>query len=293
MENYFKIIANSYSDYFNYLKNDLFLYQWNNYFYGLLLISLSVWILEIIFPWRKNQPVFRKDFWLDLFYMFFNFFILNLILVLALSNVSVAFFNQFLGFFNLQLASIQLFNISVLPKPISLLVFFIVSDFVQYFTHRLIHKLPFLWNFHKTHHSAKQMGFATHFRYHWMEPIVYKSIVYIPIIIIGGFNLEDVFIVHFVTIAIGHLNHANLGWDYGVFRYVFNNPKMHTWHHAKEIPHKYGNNFAISLSLWDYIFKTIYIPFDGKDVELGFKGDTDFPTSFLNQELNLNSTSKN
>jgi hypothetical protein len=39
--------------------------------------------------------------------------------------------------------------------------------------------------------------------------------VYIPIILIGGVNLQDVFIVHFISIAIGHLNHANLGWDYG------------------------------------------------------------------------------
>ena len=287
MENYYKIISQSYSEYFHYLKNDLFLYNWDNYFYALLLISITVWILEIIFPWRKDQPIFRNDFWLDLFYMFFNFFILNLILVVALSNFSVAFFNHFLKLFNLQLASIQLFNLSILPKPISLLVFFLVSDFVQYFTHRLIHKLPFLWNFHKTHHSAKQMGFATHFRYHWMEPIIYKSILYIPIIIIGGFNLQDVFMVHFASIAIGHLNHANLGWDYGVFKFIFNNPKLHTWHHAKEIPNKSGVNFAISLSLWDYIFKTNYIPYNGRDIELGFAGDENFPKSFLKQETNL------
>jgi sterol desaturase/sphingolipid hydroxylase (fatty acid hydroxylase superfamily) len=103
------------------------------------------------------------------------------------------------------------------------------------------------------------MGFAAHFRYNWMEPIVYKSILYIPIILVGV-NLEDVFIVHFISIAIGHLNHANLGWDYGLLRYIFNNPKMHIWHHSKEIPNKYGVNFGISLSIWDYLFNTNYIP---------------------------------
>jgi hypothetical protein len=39
------------------------------------------------------------------------------------------------------------------------------------------------------------MGFAAHFRYNWMEPIVYKSILYIPIILIGG-QLTRRFIVH-------------------------------------------------------------------------------------------------
>ena len=46
-----------------------------NYFWGLIVISLIVFALEVVFPWRKEQKIFRKDFWLDGFYMFFNFFI--------------------------------------------------------------------------------------------------------------------------------------------------------------------------------------------------------------------------
>ena len=46
-----------------------------NYFWGLVAISIVVWSLEILFPWRKSQSVIRRDFWLDGFYMFFNFFI--------------------------------------------------------------------------------------------------------------------------------------------------------------------------------------------------------------------------
>jgi sterol desaturase/sphingolipid hydroxylase (fatty acid hydroxylase superfamily) len=75
-----------------------------------------------------------------------------------------------------------------------------------------LHTIPFLWKIHKTHHSVKEMGFAAHFRYNWMEPLFTNQYY---IILIGGVNLQDVFIVHFISIAIGHLNHANLGWDYG------------------------------------------------------------------------------
>jgi len=58
------------------MQSILFDVPWQtNYFWGLIIISLIVWLLEIIFPWRKNQSIFRKDFWLDGFYMFFNFFI--------------------------------------------------------------------------------------------------------------------------------------------------------------------------------------------------------------------------
>ncbi len=285
MKKYIDIIINSYQGYFTYLKNEILFPNWDNYFYGLIAISLGVWILELLFPWRKNQKVLRKDFWLDLFYLFFNFFLLNLILLIALSNVTEQLINDFLGLFGLELTSIQLFSISKLPRGWSLLLFFLISDFIQWNVHRLLHTIPFLWKIHQTHHSVKEMGFAAHFRYNWMEPIVYKSILYLPIILIGGVNLQDVFIIHFISIAIGHLNHANIGWDYGIFKYILNNPKMHIWHHSKKIPNKYGINFGISLSLWDYLFKTNYIPSDGKNIELGFKNDSEFPEDFIEQEL--------
>jgi len=285
MDNYFDIIKNSYSGYFNYLISEILYWKWDNYFYGLMAISLFVWLLELLFPWRKKQAIFRKDFWLDLFYLFFNFFLLNLILLIALSNVVEQFLNNLLQVFGLELISIQLFSLSEIPKAAALLVFFLISDFLQWNVHRLLHTVPFLWKIHKTHHSVKEMGFAAHFRYSWMEPIAYKLLLYIPIILIGGVNLQDVFIVHFISIAIGHLNHANIGWDYGYLKYIFNNPKMHIWHHSKEIPNKYGVNFGISLSLWDYIFRTNYIPSDGRDIELGFHDEKEFPRDFVQQEF--------
>lgn len=288
MEKYLEIIKNSYSGYWNYLKNELIsINHWDNYFYGLIVISLVVWGLEIAFPWRKNQSIFRKDFWLDTFYMFFNFFLINLIVLIALSNTVAAFFDDILAAIGISISSFQVFDVDNLPKWLGLFIFFIVSDFVQWNTHRLLHRVPFLWNFHKVHHSVKEMGFAAHLRYHWMEPIVYKSLLYIPIAIIGGFDAQDVAIVHFFSIAIGHINHANLGWDYGALKYVLNNPKMHIWHHAKALPNhvRYGVNFGLTLSLWDYLFKTAHIPHNGRDIELGFEGDETFPKDFLSQEL--------
>jgi sterol desaturase/sphingolipid hydroxylase (fatty acid hydroxylase superfamily) len=288
MEKYINIIKNAYTGYWDYLKNEiLFQNHWDNYFYGLIIISLVVWLLEILFPWRKNQSIFRKDFWLDTFYMFFNFFLLNLIILVALSNTAAEFFNDMLSVFGLSVKSLQLFDVDDLPNWLGLFIFFTVSDFVQWNTHRLLHRIPFLWNFHKTHHSVKEMGFAAHLRYHWMEPVVYKSLLYIPIAIIGNYDAKAVAIVYFFTITVGHLNHANLGWDYGILKYIFNNPKMHIWHHAKTLPKhvSYGVNYGLTLSIWDYLFKTNYIPHSGKDIELGFSGDETFPKDFIKQEL--------
>lgn len=288
MEKYLDIIKKAYSGYWNYLKNEIiFPNHWDNFFYGLIIISIVVWLLEIAFPWRKNQSIFRKDFWLDTFYMFFNFFILNLIILIALSKTATTFFDDILSIIGLSISSFQLFDVDDLPLWLGLFIFFIISDFTQWITHNLLHRVPFLWNFHKVHHSVKEMGFAAHLRYHWMEPIVYKSMLYIPIAIIGGFDAQQVAIVHFFAITVGHLNHANLGWDYGVLKYVFNSPKMHIWHHAKQLPKhiRYGVNFGLTLSVWDYLFKTNYVPHSGRDIELGFEGDETFPKDFISQEL--------
>lgn len=288
MNKYLDIIKNSYADYWNYIQQSVLMkLNWENYFYGLIVISIVIWGLEIIFPWRKNQSIFRKDFWLDTFYMFFNFFLLNLIVLIALSNTAAQLFNDLLGSIGLSLSNFQLIKINTFSFPVRIFTFFIVIDFVQWWTHRLLHQFEFLWNFHKVHHSVKQMGFAAHLRYHWMEPVVYNSIKYIPLAIIGGFSAQDVAMVHFFNITIGHLNHANINWNYGFLKYILNNPKMHIWHHAKELPKERQNgvNFGITLSIWDYIFKTNYIPYSGRDIELGFNGDEDFPEDFIHQEI--------
>ena len=90
--------------------------------------------------------------------------------------------------------------------------------------------------------------------------------------------------MHIISVAIGHLNHSNVNITYGPLKYIFNNPAMHIWHHARELPKgSYGVNFGISLSLWDYLFGTAYIPKSGRDITLGFPGDEDYPEDFLHQ----------
>ena len=259
----------------------LFEVPWyTNYFWGLIVISLFVWGLELVMPWRKNQSIFRKDFWLDGFYMFFNFF---------LFSIAISGFYKILelGFHDLgvTIESLVIINLMILPTWGQLLIFFILLDFVQWFTHNLLHRYPVLWKFHKVHHSVKEMGFAAHLRYHWIENVFYKPLKTFVVMLLGGFEPEQAYIVHFVAITIGHFNHANLKITWGPLKYVFNNPVMHLYHHAYALPKgkKYGVNFGISLSFWDYLFGTNYVPEDSGTIEIGFKGDEKFPTSFWKQ----------
>ena len=285
MEKYFDIFIKGFTDYWNYLIYDISNPSWNSYFYLLIGVSILFYALEIIFPWRKGQKLIRKDFWLDFFYMFFNFFIFSLIIYNSVSNVFVSLFNDFLAVFGI--TNIVAIKIDQLAVWVQLFILFLARDFIQWNVHRLLHSVPFLWQFHKVHHSVKEMGFAAHFRYHWMENILYKPLKTLAVMLLGGFEPEQAYIIHFVAITIGHLNHANLGLTYGPFKYLLNNPVMHLYHHAKALPetHKYGVNFGISLSVWDYLFRSSFVPRKEAHLELGYEGDEQMPKGFIAQHL--------
>lgn len=262
---------------------DLIMFQvpwYQNYFYGLILISLVVWGLELAFPWRKQQKAFRKDFWLDGFYMFFNFFLFAIAIAGFYKLIEIG-----LDSVGLTTSSLVLIDMSAWPMWAQLVVFFIVLDFVQWVTHVALHRFEWMWRFHQVHHSVEEMGFAAHLRYHWMENIFYKPLKTLGVMVLGGFEPEQAYIVHFFAIAVGHFNHANIHITWGPLRYIFNNPVMHLWHHVYDLPkgRKYGINFGITLSLWDYIFKTAEIPKDDPNIKLGYPGVEKMPQSFVKQ----------
>ena len=206
--NYWDIFINGYEGYASYLWYEITNPGWHNYFYWLLLVSLFFFVLEWVSPWRQKQAKFRKDFWLDFFYMFFNFFLFSLIIYNAASDVVVRFLNDIIlsiSGFDLQASN----PMRMLPLWAILLIGFVVRDFVQWWVHRLLHRSSFLWEFHKVHHSVEQMGFAAHLRYHWMENVVYRSIEYLPLALLG-IGLYDFFIIHIFTLAVGHYNHSNI-----------------------------------------------------------------------------------
>ena len=274
------IFFNEISGAFNWVSQQItFSTEWyNNYFWGLIVISIMVYGLELAFPWRKGQKVIRQDFWLDAFYMFFNFFIFTSVISGVYKLIAV---------YGPDMSQLAFLDLSSLPGWLQLTIFFILNDFVQWFTHFLLHRFDFLWQFHKVHHSVKEMGFAAHLRYHWMENILYKPLKTLVILVLIGGEPADAFIIHFLAIAIGHLNHANVKITWGPFKYIFNNSVMHLWHHVKALPaeRSKGVNFGISLSLWDYVFKTNYIPAEDGSIELGFDNDEAFPVSNFWKQL--------
>ncbi len=285
---YVQTFIDGYINYAQYLWSEITQPGLHNYFYWLIAVSLFFLMLEWLAPWRKEQAKFRKDFWLDFFYMFFNFFLFSLIIYNAASDVVVKLFQDMLGVVGIK--NLLALEVQTWPLWGHLLLGFVVRDFVQWNIHRLLHRSAFLWEFHKVHHSVEEMGFAAHLRYHWMENVVYRSLEYIPLAMIG-IGLNDFFIIHIFTLTVGHYNHSNIsisghitaailgglialfvvyGGDYSaltsfaiiavivaasslilgpVMKYLFNSPEMHIWHHSYELPKEHPNGINFGLTL--------------------------------------------
>jgi 3-mercaptopyruvate sulfurtransferase SseA len=166
---------------------------------------------------------------------------------------------------------------------VQIVVALVVVDFVQWSVHNLLHRVPFLWKFHQTHHSIVdgEMDWIVSFRFQWTEVVVYKSILYLPLAFFGFAQTAVLFHAIFGTL-IGHLNHANLNIGRSWIRYVLNTPRMHIWHHDYDGDEKSTVNFGIIFAFWDWIFGTARMP-DHPPAQLGFAGVEEFPKSFVSQ----------
>ena len=282
LDEYLTLAKESSTGYLRYLVRDITEPSAHSYFYLLLVVTAVFLLWERAGPWRRDQRFVREDFYLDGFYLFFNFFGFSLVGFAAVSDVTHAAFSDLLSSFGVE--NTVALSVASLPVFAQLVLMFVLRDFLHYFIHRLLHRVPWMWRFHKVHHSVREMGVAAHLRFHWMETVFYRSLEYVPLSLIG-FGIDDFFFVHAISLSIGHFNHSNVHLPLGPLRYVFNSPQMHIWHHARVLTPgaRSGRNFGLSLSLWDYIFGTADVPGDGRDEELGFDGIGTFPRGVLAQ----------
>lgn len=238
-------------------------------------------VLERLRPRDATQRLFRPGLATDLVYIVLNGHWLGVGLAVLTQPLAVAF-DAALGSRG---ANIQLRIAADWPWWLQLVVAFVATDLLQWSIHNLLHRVPFLWELHKVHHSIQTMDFWGSMRFHFGEIIVYKSLQYVPLAMLG-FDGRALFVIAIVSTAIGHFNHANLRVRMGPLRYVLNGPEMHIWHHAHPAAGPTNVNFAINLAVWDWLFGTAHLPRDGSvPGTLGFEDIESFPRDPVRQEL--------
>lgn len=248
------------------------------YFFWLLVVSAFCLILERIWPWRKEQKLLRRQFAQDLFWLFFNG---------HYGGILAAYLGAFVFAWAVPaIARAKSLNLlSEQPLWVQFIAFFVLKDFLEWAIHNLLHRVPWLWEFHKVHHSIEQLDWIGNFRFHWMEIVVYQGLTYFPLVVLGV-DWRVILVIAVVSTLIGHLNHSNLNISWGPLRYIINSPRMHVWHHDYDWPadRRYGVNFGICLSIWDWLFGTAYWPAPQQaptqqPARFGFHGIERFPRS--------------
>ena len=156
---------------------------------------------------------------------------------------------------------------------------FLVDDFLRWYVHYTFHRIPELWEFHKVHHSAEVLNFATAERHHPVEVIMTGAVLALGMGVINGVFIglfgdkltvttvagANVFLFAF-NIFGGVLRHSPFWVSFGprVERWVIS-PAMHHIHHSNK-PEHFDRNMGGSLAIWDRMAGTIHVP-RGREIE--------------------------
>ena len=182
----------------------------------------------------------------------------------------------------------------------STLIFYTLSitfmkDFMAYLVHFLFHKIPFLWEFHKTHHSATTLTPLTQYRIHPVELIINNiSMIFVFGLITGVFDYLSKHQIHQITyygvnvftfffLASGaNLRHSHVKLKYpSLIENIFISPFQHQIHHSDNSAH-FNKNLGSKLAIWDYLFGTLLKSKQVEDINFGIdKNDKEYGKSIL------------
>ena len=246
------------------------------------LLYLFSSLLLAYFVYRKSKLkvsffsyIFKKEVWLgkspfiDYSLLFFNSMIKVLIIApfLIYSLYIAEYINEYLiahyGILQLEWSAtffVILYTITII----------IVNDFASFIIHYFMHKVPFLWEFHKVHHAATVLNPFTQYRVHPIELIInnirgiiikgtitglflYLADGKVSLLTFLGIN-----VLNFVFLFFGaNLRHSHVKLKYFDFlEYILISPYQHQIHHSNSDKH-YDTNMGSRLAIWDYLFGTL------------------------------------
>ena len=149
-------------------------------------------------------------------------------------------------------------------------------DFWTYWWHRANHRLPFLWRFHRMHHSDPAMDVTTATRFHLGE-IALSTIARFGLIPLVGIPLSVIVGYELVLLLSTQFHHSNIGLPAGIDRFlqvVIVSPNMHRMHHSIERVET-DSNYSSVLSVWDRLFRSYRAKADYRQVRFGVAGFSD------------------
>lgn len=149
----------------------------------------------------------------------------------------------------------------------------VADDLTQYWYHRLHHQVPWLWRFHRTHHSASYMGMAMASRQNIIYTLFFSQTYLTAALVYLGLGVPAL-VVKGIKSTITTLAHSSIPWDKPFYQYrilhplawilerTISTPATHHAHHAATTDDGVGyykGNFGNMFFWWDIIFGTAHI----------------------------------
>jgi sterol desaturase/sphingolipid hydroxylase (fatty acid hydroxylase superfamily) len=132
---------------------------------------------------------------------------------------------------------------------------FLVADFVGYWIHRLMHRVPRLWRWtHQMHHSAERMDLAGMSYSHPFDTFLVFGLTGLATALLGLTPVAGALagFLGYATAVVQHSNIRSPRW----LGYLIMRPEQHGLHHARGVhAYNYGN-----FALWDLMFGTFRNP---------------------------------
>lgn len=177
---------------------------------------------------------------------------------------------------------------------VSLLLYLVVFDFVDYWVHRGQHRFEWWWQLHALHHSQRQMTVWSDNRNHLLDDLLRDTVMVVVALLIGIAPGQFIAVVAF-TQLLESLSHANVRLSFGPLERLLVSPRFHRLHHSIGIGHESegkgtlgGCNFAVLFPVWDLLFGTArfddrYEPTGVRD-QLPQEGGRDYGRGLLAQQ---------
>lgn len=288
------------------IQNVLSVKKRTHYYY---LIS-SLLLAYYIYKQQKIKTsflnyIFNKKVWfgdsakVDYLFILFNSFVkILLIFPFFIYGLKFSFYTNSILVSNLGINEFSLSTIETLVYfTITITIF---GDFFTYLLHLLFHKVPFLWEFHKTHHSATTLSPLTLHRIHPVELIANNLVSMFTFGLITGFfdylsnhqislwSFVGVNLFTFVFNVYGaNLRHSHVKLKYFNFlEYFIISPMQHQVHHSDN-PKHYDKNLGSKFAVWDWIFGTLIKSNEVHKITFGLdKNENKNYSSFISNFLN-------
>jgi len=217
-------------------------------------------VLELRFPYRPASLSKAKRWISNLSLTLFNRVLLHLIFSASVVGALGYVQNHKLG----------LLNMIEAPSWVKILVTIAFMDFMLYIWHLLNHQVPFLWRFHRVHHSDLNMDVSTATRFHFGELAIW-AVIRITLILFLGISISGLLIFETIVVICIQLHHSSLKipkWFEKIFWILFVPPSMHRIHHSVVIRER-NTNYGAIFSLWDRILGTLRTAADQDRIRIG------------------------